>query len=131
VAHTRRFVLACLGCACGLPLMLRSSFGSTAGQSIEHNAAQLRSLVADPRRARILGYRYRTQYPAEKQTAVLTGLICSSLALDDSGMAVIDRDALLSALDARVRAEFGDGDIVQVDGWVLARTEARLCALCE
>jgi hypothetical protein len=34
-------------------------------------------------------------------------------------------------MDARVRAEFGAGDVVRVGGWVLARTEARLCALCD
>jgi hypothetical protein len=34
-------------------------------------------------------------------------------------------------LDARLRVEFGAGDIVRLDGWILARTEARLCALCD
>lgn len=32
-------------------------------------------------------------------------------------------------LEARVRAEFASGTTVQLDGWVLSRTEARLCAL--
>jgi len=42
------------------------------------------------------------------------------LALDDS-----DRK---SRLDAAVQAEFGGGDIVQVDRWLVARSEARLAA---
>lgn len=128
---TRRFVLACLACAPGLPLMLRSSSGFAAGDGGELNAATLRSLVADPRRARILGFSYRAQFPVEDHPGVLTELIRSSLALGDSGAAALNRDALLSVLDARVRSEFVAGNIVRVDGWVLARTEARLCALCE
>ena len=34
----------------------------------------------------------------------------------------------LIALDERIRVEFARGDIVQIGGWVLSRTEARLCA---
>ena len=62
---------------------------------------------------------------------VLTELIRASLGLADSCAAALDRDRLLSVLDAQVRSEFGAGNIVRVDGWVLARTEGRLCALCE
>ena len=53
------------------------------------------------------------------------------LGLDGRGAAPLSLDGLLSVVDARVRAEFGAGDIVRVHGWVLARTEARLCALCD
>ena len=128
---TRRFVLTCLACTTGLPLMLRVSSGFAAGDGGELNAVMLRSLVADPRRARILSYSYRAQFPAEDHPGVLTELIRASLGLADSCAAALDRDRLLSVLDAQVRSEFGAGNIVQVDGWVLARTEARLCALCE
>jgi|ERR1700683_3412312 hypothetical protein len=128
---TRRFVLAYLACAPGLPLMLRSGLGFAAGEGQELDAATLRSLVADPRRARSIGRSYRAQYPAEEHPGVLTGLIRSSLGLGESAAAPPNRDALISVLDARVRAEFGAGNIVRVDGWVLARTEARLCALCD
>ena len=129
--YTRRFVLACLGAVTGLPLMLRLSPGLAAERSVGLSAATLRSLIADPLRARILGCSYRAQFPAEDHPGVLTGLIGSSLGLGDAGAAALNRDALLCVLDARVRAEFGAGDIVRADGWVLARTEARLCALCE
>ena len=37
--------------------------------------------------------------------------------------------ATLHRLDARVRGEFASGTTVQLNGWVLSRTEARLCAL--
>jgi len=127
---TRRFVLSCLAGAPGLPFMLHSGFGFGAGESCEPSAATLRCLVADPRRARVLGDSYRAQFPAEAHPGVLSGLIRSSLGLGSRG-ALLDQAALLAVVDARTRAEFGAGDIVRVDGWVLARTEARLCALCE
>jgi hypothetical protein len=129
--NTRRLVLSCLACTPGLPLILHSGWALGAGDGCEPSAATLRCLVADPRRARMLGNSYRAQYPAEAHPEVLTGLIRSALGLDGRGAAPLSLDGLLSVVDARVRAEFGGGDIVRVAGWVLARTEARLCALCE
>jgi hypothetical protein len=127
---TRRFVLSCLAGASGLPLMLHSDLGFGAGDGCEPSAATLRCLVEDPRRARVLGHSYRAQFPDEDHAGVLSGLIRSSLGLG-SGGALLNRAGLLAVVDARVRAEFGAGDIVRVHGWVLARTEARLCALCD
>ena len=42
----------------------------------------------------------------------------------------LDRATLpdLAALPARVAADFAAGDTVTIDGWVLSRTEAWLCA---
>jgi hypothetical protein len=127
---TRRFVLSCLAGVPGLPLMLHSGFGFGAGEGCEPSAATLRWLVADARGARLLGASYRAHFPAEDHPGVLGALIRSSLGMGRRG-APLNRAELLALVDARVRAEFGAGDIVRVDGWVLARTEARLCALCE
>jgi hypothetical protein len=41
-----------------------------------------------------------------------------------------DRASLLQRLDAQVRDDFASGTTIALDGWVLSRTEARLCALC-
>ena len=35
----------------------------------------------------------------------------------------------LAARAGEVRDDFASGDVVEVDGWVLARTEAQICAL--
>ncbi len=37
--------------------------------------------------------------------------------------------ALRETVAARVRDDFATARVVNVDGWLLARTEARLCAL--
>jgi hypothetical protein len=128
--NPRRVVLVWLACAPALPLMAHSSLGFAAGERCELIAARLQSLVANPRHARILGRSYRAQFPAEHHPGVLSGLIRSSLGLGESGAMPLSRDALLSVLNARLRVEFGAGDIVRLDGWILARTEARLCAPC-
>jgi hypothetical protein len=127
--QTRRFVLASLGGLAGLPLLAPAGFGSDT--SVNATTVRLRALLADTQRARTFGRGYRAQVPAEVQPAVLTGLLCSSLGLDGAAIAALDHDALLATLDARVRQEFSRGDTVQVSGWILARSEGRLCALCE
>ena len=129
--YTRRLALTFIGCATALPLLLRSGLGDAAGEGVDQSAAKLRCLIADPRLARVLGRGYRARFRAEDHPAVLMRLMRSSLALGDTEPAAWTRDSLLPALDSRVRAEFGGGDTVQIHGWVLARTEARLCALCE
>jgi hypothetical protein len=129
--YTRRLVIASLGCTSWVALTQRLSFGFAASGGIELDTITLRSLVADPLHARGLGHSYRAQYPEEDHPNVLTGLIRSSLTAGDTAAAPPTRAALLSALERHVRAEFGSGDVVRVEGWVLARTEARLFALCE
>jgi hypothetical protein len=129
--YTRRLVLASLGCLSGVPLTQRSSFGFASGTGVEIDTDTLRSLVADPMHARGLGRSYRTQHPEENHPGVLTGLIRSALIGGDTAAALPNRTALLSVLDTHVKAQFAGGDVVRVDGWVLARTEARLFALCE
>jgi hypothetical protein len=129
--QTRRFVLVSIGCVSGLPLMLAAGFGFCTDTRVDGTAAKLRALVADAPAACALGRSYRARFPEEEKQAVLTGLLCSSLGLGVRGIAAQDTDALLSRLDSRVREDFSCGDTVQVNGWVLARTEARLCALCK
>jgi hypothetical protein len=41
----------------------------------------------------------------------------------------VEREALHRALRARNSEDFAAGRVVRLDGWVLAATEARLCAL--
>jgi hypothetical protein len=130
VPHTRRLVLASLGCLSWVALTQRLGAGVAAG-GIEIDAAALRSLIADPLHARGLGYSYRAQYPQEDHPNVLTSLIRSSLTAGDTAAAPPNRAALLSMLETHLKAQFGSGDIVRVEGWMLARTEARLFALCE
>jgi len=132
---TRRYLLACLGyagtlaggllSARPLPLALPG-----AASLPDDAAARLRRLVDDRVHARLLGGGYRAQCPAESHPEVLTRLILDAVAPLDRSPQALRHELLLPALDRRVRAEFGSGTTVRIGGWILALTEARLCALC-
>ncbi len=127
--YTRRSLLTTLALATGFPFVLSAGTG-LGPASPDLTAAQLRSLLPDLQRARALGTRYRRQFPGEARRNDLRQLIETALRGGEPVAAPLGRDLLLARLDARVRMEFGCGDIVHLDGWILARTEARVCALC-
>ena len=130
----RRRILMLLAWTSSLPLLLRSTRSLPAEEGAASRAVQLRALIREPGLARVLGGAYRAQYPGEAETATLTWLLWLDLGLSDAaGMQVRapSREQLRAALDTRVRAQFGGGDTVLIQGWILARAEARLCALCE
>ena len=59
----------------------------------------------------------------------LVAELAHAVALPPERLADMDRPLLRSRLDAARSAEFRRGDTVRVQGWVLAASEARLCAL--
>lgn len=81
--------------------------------------APLRNVFRDPELLAALGSRCATDLPAGR-----TALI----ALAGLGNAA-DNQTRLQRFAAQRRADFRDGRIVTVDGWVMARSEAALCAL--
>ncbi len=128
--YTRRFVLLCLGCASGLSLMPRRAAARAPGDCLDELVAGLRALVHDSAAARRLGRLYLRQVPAEDDPHILARLTVASMGATDADAKALDRASLRRRLDARVRRDFASGTTVQLDGWVLSRTEARLCALC-
>lgn len=128
--YTRRWVLLCIGCASGLSMMPRSAAARARGGSLDELTARLRALLPDPAAARRLGRLYVRQAPAEDHPVFLARLTVASLGVQDADISAVDSVSLRRRLDARVRGDFASGTTVQLDGWVLSRTEARLCALC-
>jgi alkylhydroperoxidase family enzyme len=129
--YTRRHLLASIGCASGAAVALRSGSLLAAACAAGDAIASLRCLVDDAASARQLGRIYRRQFPSEADPAMLARVILATLAPGNMHGRSLRREVLLPALEQCVRAEFGAGSTVQLDGWFLARTEARLCALCE
>ena len=82
-------------------------------------AALARRWLRDPAAARRLGEHYLGAHPGEADPAFL---LEASLGPGDLAGA---RDRFAR----RRRAEFEHGDTVELAGWVVARCEARLCAL--
>ncbi len=91
-------------------------------------ADRLRALSGDPASARVLGEAYAELYPCEMGQE-LPELILSSLSSAQRAAAANDDDALIALIAERVREDFAQGSTVVIDGWLLSRTEARLCAL--
>ena len=75
----------------------------------------LQSLFPDDERLIQLGRSYREAYPEEDDVDVLRELTAS---VEDSSLG-----------SEAIRRDFESGNTVQLDGWILSRTEARLCAL--
>jgi hypothetical protein len=76
--------------------------------------------LRDPEAARRLGLAYLSRHPGERDFDLLHA---ATLKGAGEGARAVRR------LRARCREDFARGDTVRIDGWVLARTECRLCAL--
>jgi hypothetical protein len=81
------------------------------------------ALVPRRRSAARVGRAFLARHPAEADEAALIGFLARGM--DPEGT----RSAAQHRLRDRVRADFARGDTVQVQGWILSLTEARLYAL--
>lgn len=83
---------------------------------------RLLQMLRDPALIRHLGRRYRELHPAEDSQGLLAGAI--GAVAPESIFA--EREL---QVDTAVQRDFAAGRTVMLDGWVLAVTEARQCAL--
>lgn len=72
-----------------------------------------------------IGRAYRDQRPLENDPETLVAILTAG----GDGLRGCTGSTLQTALDRRIRTEFATGQTVQVNGWVLAVTEARQSAL--
>ena len=124
---TRRFILAAAALGASL-----SSHQARSLVSMRHSngaAMRLLTLVAAPASALEIGRIYLAQCPEEEGIVTLTRLILSSMSLNSGDLAALDCQALPARVTSRVRTDFERGVTVEIGGWILSRTEARLCAL--
>jgi hypothetical protein len=128
--YTRRFVLLSIGCASGLSLMPRHVQARALRATPDELAATLSTLLYDRAAARRLGRLYVRQVSAEDDPRTLARLVVALPEAQQADAIALDHTSLRHRIDARVRGDFASGTTVQLDGWVLSRTEARLCALC-
>ncbi len=125
----RRFLAgagrAALGVAAG-PLLL-SQAGCGAGEPL---VEALLAFYGDRGAAEQVGFEYLKRFPREDDVTRLVRRLAGSRARQSKWEALsADPAALAAALRARHRADFAEGRIVVLRGWVLSQTEARLCAL--
>ena len=128
--YTRRFVFLSIGCASGLSLMPLHVKALALGATTDELAGRLRTFFYDREAARRLGHLYIRQVPTEDDPRILARLAVASAEAPQVDGISLDRASLHQRLDAQVRDDFASGTTIALDGWVLSRTEARLCALC-
>jgi hypothetical protein len=120
---TRRLIVAGLAAAPEIALAAPTSGGSrTAGQAHQPLARALRTILGDPDAARALGRAYLGREPG-----AVHGVM--ELARDLMAAAARGPEAVRRRVAMRRECDWRAGNVVVVDGWVLARTEAELCTL--
>ena len=122
---SRRQALQYLGVALG-----NAAVGSAAylGALRSHGAAddELRAvadrMIAHRRSAGVIGTAYVAKFGAENSVELLAKAIRQEMAADGRP---VDEQSLL----AHIQSDFERCEVVMLQGWMLSRTEARLCAL--
>jgi hypothetical protein len=123
----RTFLLAATGL--GLSLAWRSVGSLPFLGTSPSRGERLAGFLKHEESARIVGREYLRTVPAEASRPLLTARVAGRL---PGGLRAVDTasDARLRELLLRATAEdFRALRTVEVRGWVLAQTEARLCAL--
>lgn len=88
--------------------------------------AALAVLFSDRDSAVRVGDAYLSIVPEERDPSRLESFLAESLDWQQAGSS-ISREDLVARIDAARRADFASGRTVFIDGWLVARTEARLC----
>jgi len=84
-------------------------------------------IFRDQRSARTIGREYLKGVPAEADKAHLVSLISQSR---NQTPDLPGRLSLEEWISSRIREDFSSSKVVNVGGWVLSETEARICAIC-
>jgi hypothetical protein len=90
---------------------------------------RLAALLRHEEGARAIGREYLRRVPAEASSSVLTARVAERLPGGLGAVDTVSQDRLRELLLRASADDFHELRTVEVQGWVLARTEARLCAL--
>jgi len=105
--------------------------GTQALQHAQQNLlpARLAAILTHKQSANMLGAAYIQQYPHEANARILLDRIVNSPTSGDLNLFNGTDQSLRQLLDSIIREDFGVDRVVKLQGWILAITEARLCAL--
>lgn len=128
---TRRCFLRTLGCLSAFALIGSALDLAKFSASMVHDpiASRLTEVFIHKESAKIVGLEYLSCVPNERDVGLLTNLICSFQSEGCEEFAKADMVKRRKMLLDQQRKDFEHGRIVNVQGWILSETEARLCAL--
>jgi hypothetical protein len=101
------------------------ALGCRPGDADSRGRDALASLVSELRGAGALGRAYLERHPDETREDALVSILLDGIPPEDAAI----RESLASLLGERNRRDFEAGDVDELDGWIVGRTEARLYAL--
>jgi hypothetical protein len=123
----RTFLLGAAGL--GLSLAWRSLGSWPFFRTSPSRGERLAGLLNHEESARIVGREYLRLVPAEASQGVLTSRVVERLPGGFRTMDAVSDDRLHELLLRSTLEDFEEERIVELRGWVLSRTEARLCGL--
>jgi acyl CoA:acetate/3-ketoacid CoA transferase alpha subunit len=91
-------------------------------------ASRLKRFFRSAQSAQIVGQRYLAVTAGEADAALLAARIAGTQQYY-LRLVSADEPTLRALLAVQQQADFAEGRTVNIDGWILSRTEARLCAL--
>jgi hypothetical protein len=129
---SRRFILQLLAAAAAMAFGERLTGAVRRHRRSESKA--LASCLTFPESAAAVGEAYLRERPAERDAAMLAATLRSRIDRSDPRLSGVPIEtaptaALRRALRRAATTDLAAGDSVIVDGWILSRTEAQLCAL--
>ena len=92
------------------------------------------AMFSDPVSAAVVGQQYLNRFPDEANADRLVQLLerrgrAAPGSADGGSVTHLSESGFAGDLQAAVRLDFQEGRTIDLDGWILARTELRLCAL--
>ena len=125
----RRFLLAAAGLAVPLALGRLRPWEALVEFDAPSLGARLAALLADLRSASAIGRDYLRAAPGEATVPVLVDAIASDVAGGREALRTATDSEVRELLALRVLQDFEEERVVNLEGWIVAPTEARLCAL--
>ena len=122
----RQFIL--LSAACGASLVARASIPRWLVPAGRTQAERLVRLLRHRSSARLVGAAYLRHEPSEARVGSLVDLIAAGLQGGAGALRSSD-DVLRGLLARRIEQDFAEERTICLGGWIVSRTEARLCGL--
>ncbi|CAN5149021.1 hypothetical protein BH20ACT13_BH20ACT13_10770 [soil metagenome] len=95
----------------------------------ESLASRLTGLLSNLESARVVGREYVRVASPEATSQRLVDAVAAGVPGGRDVIRAASNGDLRRLILARVRQDFDDDDVVTLDGWIVSRTEGRLCAL--
>lgn len=121
--------MASFGCLFTIAAPVQSLLNITGNDHNKPPVARLSELIIHQDSAAVVGREYLKLAPAEAKKEKLATAILEKMNLAPAALPGMTTVKLHKKVQTQIRKDFQDGTTVELHGWILSRTEARLFAL--